>query len=1348
VNVTSPASSGPAGSHFEGQVGAHYLLSMLTGAEPRGLPATTIDRVEMQRGAEGRPLDDVIVHAHDVRGDRAVLEIQVKRTVTFAPSDEVFRGIVGQIVAAARREDFQTSRYELAVATSRTSRKIDGAYQDVLTWARQLGDAATFMARINRRGSASDDMRAFVQTFGAHLSEAGLRDDPETVWGLLRRFQILVFDFTAPGSAAEQLAKERAVRALHPDDAMRAGNLWTTLVELALQIAATGGDRTRARLIEDLQDLSFRLAGERRYSSVRAILAEDARNALADIRDRVGDVMLTRHDRITLVHAGLDTGRYVEIRGDAGVGKSGVLKHFAEQIAAEARVVVLSPGRTIPRGWTAMRAVLGFDGTAYDLFNDLAGDGGGILFVDNLDFFDDEERRTVVDLVREVSTIPGFLVIATARRSFTAEEPNWLPSDALDRLGRAEPIMIGELSDAEIDELRHAAPGLRALLADSHPAREVTRNLFRLSRLASRGGNKPVPRSEVEMAEQWWRTADGELDQNHRERSRVLKALAEQALSRAEPLDVSDRPATAVDELIATETLRDLRNDRVAFRHDVLREWAIANLLHEEPTSIDRLPLDRPASTALARGVELTARMVLERAVDAAQWQLLVERLSRSRNHGSWRRATLLSLVRSEISSELLPRASGVLLANRGTMLRELIRIVMAVDVEPATSLLTAIGIDPATIPASLNVPSGPSWARLIAWLLSLGDNLPAANIPDVVNFYTAWSSGMLGQDPLTPLLSQCLYLWLREIEVARDAETPRALRQPFGGEFNYEQIQSLEVDLRTGFLLFCKRTPALAVEYLRSLSQRRRSDDVVRSVLKFRGTLAEAAPAELAELTASALMPPTQSEDRHRYHRRELREPFGFLDLAFLPASPAQGPFLELLTHASQYGLSLIHRLINHAISFYTAGREPGSDVITISFPDGDRVFPWTRSYVWSRDGTGHYSLTSALMALEAWAHRRIEAGESFGDVLADVLGPSGSPASCLLVAVDLLLSHWPKSREAAVPFLASPELLCIDRQRGAHDKFDFSGVFGALHREPVGAVTMDSLKKRPSRGVALDQALGQYAVFGPAELRETLAAQLRRAAARLGPPDSDSDLGDPRFMVVHALNLIDPNNWPELPTVSDGTSTTARRYQSPPAESRHFAALQATAQLRFADANMQATLGLALEDPSRSSLELATAAVEWAQRVAASPGTEDEDADENRMREEAVVIAAMIAVRDGDSELRARHEGWVRSVFARTVQATDDSVYRFRSGLRFNPVAIAFVGMIHLLRHRTSTEDVRAVLEVARRSDAAAAWGFGAAGTILTSVNERLPRAVLRSAFAACVQPNRRWDLPEEAA
>ncbi len=434
------------------------MLSLLTSAEPRGLPGTTIDRVKLQGAAEGYPLDDVIVHAHDARGNEAVLEIQVKRSITFTPSDPVFRAVVTQIAEAARLANFETDRHELAIAIARTSRKIEGAYQDVLTWARQLQSAAAFFARIERAGSANDDMRRFVRTFRSHLHDAGAADDDETVWKLLRKLQILVFDFTAQGSASEELAKERAVHALHPDDASRSENLWTTLVKLALEIAASAGERNRQGLIDELTRHSFRLSGNPGYFSARTTIAEASRHALADISDRVGNVTLSRPERIAAVRAALEEACYVEIRGDAGVGKSAVLKHFAEQAATESRVMVLSPGRTIPRGWIALRAALRFEGTARDLLADLAIDGAAVLFIDNLDLFDDEERRTVIDLVREAADVPGLAVIVTARRNFGVEEPSWLPDDVLDRLGRAAAIIIGELTEAEVDELRHVAP--------------------------------------------------------------------------------------------------------------------------------------------------------------------------------------------------------------------------------------------------------------------------------------------------------------------------------------------------------------------------------------------------------------------------------------------------------------------------------------------------------------------------------------------------------------------------------------------------------------------------------------------------------------------------------------------------------------------------------------------------------------------------------------------------------------------------------------------------------------------------------------------------------------------------
>jgi hypothetical protein len=138
------------------------------------------------------------------------------------------------------------------------------------------------------------------------------------MWRVLRRLQILVFDFTAQGSATEQLVRERAVRALRAEEAGRASELSNSLTAIALKIAAAGGDCDRSGLLEQLREHSFSLAGERRDSTARASLAEASGHVLADIGDRVGNNTLFRQERIAAVRAALDEGRYLEIRGNAG----------------------------------------------------------------------------------------------------------------------------------------------------------------------------------------------------------------------------------------------------------------------------------------------------------------------------------------------------------------------------------------------------------------------------------------------------------------------------------------------------------------------------------------------------------------------------------------------------------------------------------------------------------------------------------------------------------------------------------------------------------------------------------------------------------------------------------------------------------------------------------------------------------------------------------------------------------------------------------------------------------------------------------------------------------------------
>ena len=238
--ASSPSSSGPAGPLFEGQVGAHYLLTMLAEADPRGMPGTFIERIELQRAGEGYPLDDIVVRGLTKDGNPALLEIQVKRTITFSPSDSVFKDVVEQLARAVPTLDLSREQHQFAVATERTSFKIAGPYQDVLRWAREVGSASVFMSRIERKHTSNDDMRTFVATVRWHLEAAGCALDDELVWQVLRRFQILTFDYDAPGSQAQELALERARSLLAPSDASRASAFWKVLTEAAIRVAASG----------------------------------------------------------------------------------------------------------------------------------------------------------------------------------------------------------------------------------------------------------------------------------------------------------------------------------------------------------------------------------------------------------------------------------------------------------------------------------------------------------------------------------------------------------------------------------------------------------------------------------------------------------------------------------------------------------------------------------------------------------------------------------------------------------------------------------------------------------------------------------------------------------------------------------------------------------------------------------------------------------------------------------------------------------------------------------------------------------------------------------------------------
>jgi hypothetical protein len=123
-------------------------------------------------------------------------------------------------------------------------------------------------------------------------------------------------------------------------------------------------------------------------------------------------------------------------------------------------------------------------------------------------------------------------------------------------------------------------------------------------------------------------------------------------------------------------------------------------------------------------------------------------------------------------------------------------------------------------------------------------------------------------------------------------------------------------------------------------------------------------------------------------------------------------------------------------------------------------------------------------------------------------------------------------------------------------------------------------------------------YAFDDAIENRDELAELLRRAGSRLGPPNKQANLGDPEFMVLHALNLIDPKNWREKIVQTKDGPTEVREYVPPDAETQHLQPLQDKLRERQANDGMEASIRLALNHASRSSPAFAAAAIEWAKK------------------------------------------------------------------------------------------------------------------------------------------------------
>lgn len=475
--------------------------------------------------------------------------------------------------------------------------------------------------------------------------------DDEDLRGLFRALRVITVDAN-DGEPQHAGAVATLALGLSPADADAA---WPVLVEEGQAASTARKWRDRASLGVALSRQRVHLAPPSRHArdiqTLRELSVENLAGFAANAALPVpGGLRIPREAGNVLASAAGDGN--VLIVGDAGAGKSAVAQGFAAVRAADQLVIALRASdvaganrvpldgtlATVLRGWTGPPALLVIDGV-----DALRGP---------------EDREFLSEVVRGLRG-SRWQVVASVRtfdarnnyalRAAFAGAPLSADESALDpRLPDVRHLLVGDLTDEEIDSAVAAPLALAALLEKANPElRALLRNPFNL-RLAAvlvetlASGQRDellAVRSRVGLLEAYWDRRIRVEDQTARE-ALLTRLCAHMAAKRslraveAEPLvtavDSAAVQAMLSENVLAVEPAAVPAGRRVlGFSHNILFDYATTLYVLLDPLDRSRVikAIDEdPALPLVARpSLDLLADLLWEHRAAGAFWELCLE---------------------------------------------------------------------------------------------------------------------------------------------------------------------------------------------------------------------------------------------------------------------------------------------------------------------------------------------------------------------------------------------------------------------------------------------------------------------------------------------------------------------------------------------------------------------------------------------------------------------------------------------------------------------------------------------------------------------------------------------------
>lgn len=1132
--MTSPIASGGGGTHFEAKVVAHYLATILCQTKVDGLPPSThAVEANSQQADFGSQLDDLVVKGIMEDNSEARLHLQIKIKILFTPKNREWKELIRKAWTTYSGV-FDKNLDRIGFAIGNTSERIKHC-EEAIKWANMTTNGKLFIEKIEKKYYSHKYKREFIETIKTQI--AVCLDEPitdEILWQFICSIVILPFDYQKEISFNKNQVLERIEQFLPPSQKNKINSIWDCLVEYCGDLIPAGGGATRQSLSNLLRQHGLPTGTSRNFKNDIEIIQSESQRTLDDISTNINGYNIPRPLVIQTLKEAVYESRVIYITGEPGTGKSAILKSFAIENGHDSPIFFLKDSRIHSGGWSAHASYLAVSSDIDTLLFEFGTRGIPIVFVDGVDRISDGAILTIKDIVRSFvknDYLSDWKIIFTLRQQNLKRVKSWLDITVLNQVSSSI-VNVQCLEESGLESLIQNFPDSKYLLDKPMITFPLIRNLFFLNTVLSIDNSDNIPKSEVELLEHWWRSGAINCEDpiKNQNRYNVLLQLAKRIVNDpGKAISINSLDVEILNILKLSGIVKDVDvGISLMFTHDIYEDWVIAKLMLSKLNSISIFLQKTSENQILEKPLQLLASYLLESEDSADKWQLLFDSINNESNLRSlWRRTVLVSCIRSTKINQNLNKIFYKPTPDSLVLLGELTKTLLTVEITEEA------------------LPKYDSWNKFFDWYFSHEEFHHSSLVIQLLPIFQAWQEAYLDKSS-----SHCkrigifAYEWLSIYEMASYNNYHNFLHQPIVLNNRSVELKKIEDSIRVLFLSSAGVIPNLLSTYLKDNSSHPFQYHDEEKILNSQVDFSYYVPKEYVDYFSIIYMQhPKNIADESKLDLNYISEMLGIGDFGnYLPASPSQPPFLNLLNHHEQEGLRLIKNLCNHSVSVWRwLYSEVNYDLyknkpipVFIDFPWATQKFWGDRDvYLWFRGVGGNPILRSALMALEYWAFDQVENGRPLDD-LVQVIVKKNKCVAVLGLIVSLCMAFPNSSIQCALPVITCSHIIFWDVIRKQIENSDIvsTNLFGNWNADQNKLIEVHKLNNMCHRKENIASLFPLFIQHYDRNIVEQFKVAVEKIVYNLPFEFEEQKKNQPyvdylRKIMIEISDIADPENW-----------------------------------------------------------------------------------------------------------------------------------------------------------------------------------------------------------------------------